>query len=263
MRAFLALLLLSTTAAQAGVVNPLTAAPPGLLCRAAIAGAERGQAIPAHLMVAIGRVESGRRDDATGVQHPWPWTINAEGQGFYFDTKAQAVAAVRAMQARGVKSIDVGCMQVNLMHHPDAFPNLDQAFDPAANATYAARYLRELFVQTGSWPKATAAYHSATPERGTPYQQKVAAVWPEEQKRLSITPASGGNVWSNNAFTNNAFNTGVAGGGNQLSNNANAAKTLPAAPGAIGRDLAAYRNAPTTVTRLPAQLAQATARPPS
>ena len=252
---------------NSGLPKPATApvniaVAPGLQCRQAIRAAEQAAAIPSQLMAAIGRIESGRRD-ASGVVHPWPWSINVEGTDHIYDTKAEAVVAVRGYQARGIKSIDVGCMQVNLMFHPKAFASLDQAFDPAANATYAARYLRELFVQTGSWPKATAAYHSATPERGTPYQQKVAAVWPEEQKRLSITPASGGNVWSNNAFTNNAFNTGVAGGGNQLSNNANAAKTLPAAPGAIGRDLAAYRNAPTTVTRLPAQLAQATARPPS
>ncbi len=235
---------------------------PGLQCRQAIRAAEQAAAIPSQLMAAIGRIESGRRD-ANGVVHPWPWSINAEGVDHVYDTKAEAVAAVRAMQARGMKSIDVGCMQVNLMYHPKAFASLEQAFDPAANAVYAARYLNELFTQTGSWPKATAAYHSATPERGTPYQQKVAAIWPEEKKQLAITPGAGGTVWANNAFTGNAWNTGVAGGGNQLSNNANAARIIPAAPGAVGRDLAAYRNAPIGVARLPAQLAQADARPPS
>ena len=243
--------------------TPLRIPPtPGLQCRQAIRAAEQAAAIPSQLMAAIGRIESGRRD-SNGVVHPWPWSINAEGVDHVFGTKAEALAAVRAMQARGMKSIDIGCMQVNLMYHPKAFASLEQAFDPAANATYAARYLNELFTQTGSWTKATAAYHSATPERGTPYQQKVAAIWPEEKKQLAITPGAGGNVWTNNAFTANAFNTGVAGGGNQLSNNVNAARIIPAAPGAIGRDLAAYRNAPIGVTRLPAQLAQATARPPS
>ena len=77
-------------------------------------------------------------------RHPWPWTVNAEGQGAFYDTKAEAVAAVRAMQARGVRSIDVGCGQINLMHHPDAFASLEQAFDPQANAAYAARFLKEL-----------------------------------------------------------------------------------------------------------------------
>ena len=71
--------------------------------------------------------------------------------------RREAVAAVRGLQARGVRSIDVGCMQVNLMHHPDAFPSLDVAFDPQANAAYAARFLKELYAQTGDWTRATAA----------------------------------------------------------------------------------------------------------
>jgi len=176
MRILIGLILLAFTLPSA------RAAPPGLLCRAAIEAAERVQAIPAHLMAAIGRVESGRRDDVTGAWHPWPWTVNAEGEGHFYDTKPQAIAAVRTLMARGVKSIDVGCMQVNLMHHPDAFATLDQAFDPAMNAAYAARFLRELYGQSGAWPKAVAAYHSATPELAAPYAKKVLAVWPEESR---------------------------------------------------------------------------------
>ncbi len=184
MRLFAAALLLILIPAGAGaaVVSPISAISPGLLCRAAISGAEQGQAIPTHLMAAIGRVESGRRDPDTGAWHPWPWTVNAEGQGYFFASKAQAIAAVQAMQARGVRSIDVGCMQINLQHHPDAFSGLDQAFDPAANTAYAARFLRQLYGQTGTWPKAVALYHSATPELAEPYARKVMAMWPEEAR---------------------------------------------------------------------------------
>jgi hypothetical protein len=168
-------------------------ASPGEQCRAAISAAERGHAIPAQLMAAIGRVESGRHDPVTGTWGAWPWTINAEGQGFYFDTRAEAVAAVRTLQAHGVRSIDVGCMQVNLMHHPDAFPNLDLAFEPAVNADYAARFLTELHARTGDWTKATANYHSSNPAEGDPYAAKVAAVWPEEQRKavLAAVPLFG------------------------------------------------------------------------
>ena len=152
----------------------------GLACRSAVAAAERGTGIPPHLLAAISRVESGRRDPVSGDFHPWPWTVNAEGQGFFYDSKAEAIAAVRGMQAQGIRSIDVGCMQINLMYHPDAFPSLDVAFDPQANAAYAVRFLKELFAQTGDWTKATATYHSATPDVGADYQRKVAAVLPEE-----------------------------------------------------------------------------------
>jgi hypothetical protein len=160
-------------------------------CRSAVAAAERGSGIPAHLLAAISRVESGRRDPATGTIHPWPWSVNAEGQGAFYDTKAEAVAAVRAMQANGVRSIDVGCGQINLMYHPDAFPNLELAFDPQANAAYAAKFLKALHAQTGDWTKATAMYHSATPAVGAEYQQQVQMVWPEEQRvagRAGATP---------------------------------------------------------------------------
>ena len=167
----------------------LTAASPGEQCRVAIAAAERGHGVPPQLLASIGRVESGRRDPDTGAWGAWPWTINAEGVGSYFDTKAEAILAVQALQARGVRSIDVGCMQVNLMHHPDAFPNLEMAFEPAVNADYAARFLIELHDQTGDWTKATADYHSANPEEGGPYAAKVISVWPEEQRKAGGAPS--------------------------------------------------------------------------
>src|SRR5579863_5161320 len=163
---------------------------PGLLCRAAIAASERANGIPPHLLAAISRVESGRHDPVTGDVHPWPWTANAEGQGYFYNTKAQAVAAVRDMQARGVESIDVGCGQVNLMHHPDAFPSLEVAFDPEANAAYAGKFLKALFDQTGDWTTAVAMYHSATPEFGDDYRKKVLAAWPEESRIAGIARGS-------------------------------------------------------------------------
>jgi hypothetical protein len=150
------------------------------LCHAAIEAAERAHGIPNRLLSAIAHVESGRRDETTGRVIPWPWTINMDGQGRFYEAKAQAVAAATSMRPHVVHSIDVGCMQISLTHHPDAFPDLETAFDPLANADYGARFLRDLFAKTQSWPKAVALYHSATPELGNPYQAKVYAAWPEE-----------------------------------------------------------------------------------
>ncbi len=178
--------------------SPLFAAadPPGLACRHAIAAAEQAHALPAHLLAAIGHVESGRRDPITGATNPWPWTIDAGGQGQFFDTKEQAIAAVRALQAKGVRSIDVGCLQINLMHHPNAFASLDQAFDPHANADYAGRFLRELYTGSGTWPKAAGLYHSATPDLGEPYMKQVMAAWPEETRaQLAAAPSALATAW--------------------------------------------------------------------
>ena len=158
---------------------------PGMRAEAADAGceaagtlAEQRYEVPAGLLLAIGRVESGRRDPGTGRLAAWPWTINAQGRGQLFETREAAQVAVQALQKSGVASIDVGCFQVNLAYHPDAFPHLEDGFDPAANADYAARFLLSLKAKLGSWPAAVAAYHSATPELGGPYRDRVLAGWP-------------------------------------------------------------------------------------
>jgi hypothetical protein len=122
-------------------------------------------------------IVNAERTDDKGIVRPWPWTINAEGRGQFFATKQDAIAAVRALQLSGVRSIDVGCMQVNLMYHPNAFASLDEAFDPPANALYAARFLNSLYGASQSWVQATAAYHSETPAIGADYQRRVASRW--------------------------------------------------------------------------------------
>lgn len=152
--------------------------------------AERAYNIPTHLLAAIGRIESGRKDPASGAFAPWPWTVNAEGQGFFYDSKREAVAAVEGMRRQGMRSIDVGCMQINLMHHPDAFASLDQAFDPAANADYGARFLSQLHDKSNSWPRAVEMYHSATPEIGQEYGVKVYAALPSEEHLAGLIPPS-------------------------------------------------------------------------
>src|SRR4051794_18380738 len=129
--------------------------------------------MPEKILPAIARVESGRLDAGTGRVRPWPWTINVEGTGYFYDTKEQVIAAVQQFQAKGVRSIDVGCMQVNLMHHPKAFADLQEAFDPAANARYAVKFLTTLHQQTKDWSLATAWYHSQVPDRGEEYQRLV------------------------------------------------------------------------------------------
>jgi len=147
------------------------------LCENAAAQAEHAWRVPARLLDAIGRVESGRYDTATHAVRPWPWTINAAGQGYFYPTRAAAVAAARQFLAQGVGSIDVGCMQINLHHHPDAFASLEDAFDPAHNADYAGRFLAGLFHAAASWVTATGQYHSMTPDVGAGYARRVMAVW--------------------------------------------------------------------------------------
>ena len=182
-----ALLVLGTllAAGQASALGTLNVYKDNEICRAAIARVERATRIPKNLMQAIALVESGRPDPIKGANVAWPWTINAEGKGAYFATKAEAVAEVARLRARGVRSIDVGCMQVNLHHHGEAFASLEEAFDPLANALYAAAFLNQLKEETETWQRAVQRYHSATPEKGQPYQAKVDRKWRQEHARLA------------------------------------------------------------------------------
>jgi hypothetical protein len=241
----------------------------GLLCRDAIHRAEVGSALPQHLMSAIARVESGRPDPATGRVHPWPWTINAEGQGTFFETKAQAIAFARQLLARGVLSIDVGCMQINLMYHSDAFPNLETAFDPFSNAQYAVKFLTQLKEKTGSWEMASSWYHSANPGEGSPYRDKVVAVMASEANgpasygappapavmawpiaaRPSMAGGRGGSVIMLPGMPSGAMpmrlNPMVA----RLNGSFSALTLAPGATTASGRGLDAYRMQPARITK--------------
>ena len=233
MRRILVSLLLLLCLAQRPAMAALGAAAPADPCREAARGAERSQGIPDRLLVAIARVESGRVVD--GAMQPWPWTINAEGVGHYYASKQEAIDAVRDLQARGVRSIDVGCLQVNLMHHPNAFATLDDAFDPARNADYAARFLNSLKAQAnaGSWLDAAGTYHSATPEQRDPYRVRVADAWAAE---------GGSGDGAGNRFA------GVAPRGAIMLGNAGMhPRVMPGA--ATGRGLAAYRAMPVLTVR--------------
>ena len=185
---WLAILLAAPSAAWSGAADaplPLPHAAalrpagpdPATLCETAITSAEYTARLPPRLLGAIGLTETGRIDAPSGRVRPWPWTINAEGAGQFFETRRQAVAAVKALQARGVRSIDVGCLQINLMHHPDAFATLDDAFDPRLNAAYAAHFLNALYAAGKTWAHAIAAYHSETPALGDAYRTLVMGRW--------------------------------------------------------------------------------------
>jgi hypothetical protein len=147
------------------------------LCTKQLPRYEREYGIPTHLLSAIATTESGRYHSGLKINVPWPWTINANGKGYYFDSKAEAIAAARSLKARGIQSMDVGCMQVNIMHHPNAFRSLDEAFEPQNNVAYAASFLRNLYESDRSWKEAAADYHSKTPARGREYVDLVYTSW--------------------------------------------------------------------------------------
>ena len=148
-------------------------------CHSATREYERASAIPGNLLTSISLAETGRWDPKKAEMFAWPWTVTAGGTGKYYPSKQKAVEAVKELQSRGVKNIDVGCMQINLKYHPNAFSSLDQAFDPLVNVDYARKFLSGLHRSTGSWVQAAANYHSTNPQLNLNYRTKVLRIWRE------------------------------------------------------------------------------------
>lgn len=149
------------------------AANPSDLCDLAAARAAETSGVPIDILLAITRVETGRGGAQPG---PWPWTINADGQGNWYATKMEAIDAATVHQTDGTNTYDVGCFQLNIKWHGDNFASLSDMFDPSQNAEYAAAFLEQLYLESGDWAAAVAAYHSRTPDLAEAYLAKVKAI---------------------------------------------------------------------------------------
>ena len=154
------------------------------VCFAAIGRAARLHGVPEDLLVGIALTETGQKV-AEGVREPRPWAVNVTGRSYHFDTRREAVAFVEKNLRRGVRSIDVGCMQVNLLWHGKNFASVNEAFDPTANVNYAAGLLRTEFSATGNWQSAIGRYHSYDPGHAAEYRRMVAG----NRRELPVTVA--------------------------------------------------------------------------
>ncbi|MEX2618266.1 MAG: transglycosylase SLT domain-containing protein [Alphaproteobacteria bacterium] len=153
------------------------------LCDQATRDEERHHNIPSRLLYAIATTESGRWDPETQENFAWPWTVMAQGEGKFYPDRQSAIQAVEALRRAGVTNIDIGCMQINMGYHPDAFDSLHEAFEPASNVAYAATFLNELRLSRRSWSRAVRFYHSSDAERQAYYGKKVYSAWRDIRAR--------------------------------------------------------------------------------
>jgi len=128
--------------------------------------------IPDNLLLSMSLTESGKKIKS-GEFISWPWTINRKGKGKFFDNKITAINYVEKYTKKGKKNIDIGCMQVNYMYHPDAFNNFYEAFDPDRNVEWSAKMLKSLYTKFGSWESAVGYYHSYRESKRKKYSLKV------------------------------------------------------------------------------------------
>jgi hypothetical protein len=156
--------------------SPAALADDSDLCLDEIAKQEAHYGMPDGLLKAIARVESSGSPYGERTK-PWPWTLNVGGTGHYYPDKASALAALEGFKAASDVNIDVGCMQISLRHHPNAFPDLATALDPVANVDYGALFLKGLHDRSGDWMVASGDYHSTTPGFADTYRGLVQIAW--------------------------------------------------------------------------------------
>lgn len=199
-----ALLLAAAFCCAASVVAATVAQPTrealAARCEAAALIAARAEGVPERLMRAVALAETGRRLD--GAFRPWPWTVNMEGEGRWFDDPDSLLDWVRVRQRQGARSFDLGCFQVNHRWHGDEFDGLEHMLDPESNALYAARFLRELHAETGSWETAAGHYHSRTPALAERYRSRVMAL----MDRLEDAPPGAAMLAAADAAATRAIN---------------------------------------------------------
>ena len=155
-----------------GVAAPaaMAATDAAKVCDAVAAVAAQEAGLPPAMLLALTRTETGRARG--GKLTPWPWTVNMEGVGRWFEDRDAALAYARKHHARGARSFDVGCFQINYRWHGEAFSSIESMFDPNENALYAARFLSKLYDEFGNWETAAGAYHSRTKQFADRYKAR-------------------------------------------------------------------------------------------
>ncbi|MDE2051910.1 MAG: lytic transglycosylase domain-containing protein [Gammaproteobacteria bacterium] len=136
--------------------------------------AARAAHVPASILFAVAREESGM--PIRGRWIPWPWTLNVAGAPHRFASQAEACAALgRALRKSPSGPIDVGLGQIDLGYYGDRVATPCDLLNPYLNLLLAARILRGFHHVDEGWMTAVGRYHR--PAGGAPaekYRREVA-----------------------------------------------------------------------------------------
>ena len=150
-------LLLPLAALLAFISSPAAHAATGggsPVCEAEMRAAAVKYDVPLGVLYAVGLTESGRKDSLQ------PYAMNIGGKAYFARDLTDALKKFGEARDAGIALIDVGCMQINHHFHGAEFPSVSAMFAPKANVDYAARFLKALRKQEGSWTLAVARYHA-------------------------------------------------------------------------------------------------------
>ncbi|SDQ92870.1 transglycosylase SLT domain-containing protein [Pseudovibrio sp. Tun.PSC04-5.I4] len=124
------------------------------LCERQMQQAAQKYDVPLGILYAVGLTETGRKNSLH------PYALNIAGKSYFASSATEALAVIKRSRNRGVKLIDVGCMQINIYYHLSKFSSLKAMLDPSQNVDYAARFLSELKQREKTWTMAVARYHA-------------------------------------------------------------------------------------------------------
>ncbi len=137
---------------------------------------ERG--IPHTILYAMALAESGKRVGTKGEYHPWPWTLNVAGEGYFYSTRIEAWQALCDWLDRGNRSIDIGLMQVNWRYHREQLGTPWQALDPYHNLRVGAAILQGCYISRRDWWESVGCYHAPmNPQKASKYRRRVQLRW--------------------------------------------------------------------------------------
>ncbi len=139
------------------------------ICEREMARASSDYDVPLGVLYAVGLTETGNKGSLQ------PNAMNIEGRSYFATSAADAIQEFERARGKGVKLIDLGCMQINHHFHGEKFRSVAQMLDPRRNVEYAAQFLKELRRREGSWTLAVARYH-AGPNNDPAQKRYVCAV---------------------------------------------------------------------------------------
>ncbi len=158
-----ALVLLALLGSISNARSDVRTGVPSNVCEREMLRAAREHNIPVAVLYAVALTETGQRGDLH------EYAMNVAGRSVFNASLSDALTVFQTARARGVKLIDIGCMQVNHHYHGRMFPSIEAMFDPRQNVDYAAKFLQDLYRSEKTWTNAVARYHAGP---GNPPAQK-------------------------------------------------------------------------------------------
>ncbi len=130
------------------------------------------------LLYTIALVESSRKVPGTNnYVAPSRFTLNSNGNAYYFDSKEKAIAKLTEL-AKYTKNIDIGLMQINYRWHEDKVGNFLDLLDTKTNLRIGAQILSKALNSHKNPCIAIGHYHSWSNETAaSKYGCKVLSIY--------------------------------------------------------------------------------------